>query len=297
MVRMKTAFLIFAYKQPNHLVKLVSALGGDWARFFIHVDKKVDDFEFRKLASKNSEVIFLEDRLRTKVYWGGFGHVQATLNLLEVSINSGWKFERFCLLTESDFPIKPLDEIRSKFDSNKEFIRIDDRINNPNNQFFKKLQCYHFDGPFSKISGNGLMVHRKIYNSMNLYKGSSYWALTKGCVDFISEFLKHNQDLIQFLKHTFCPDEILVQTIIKNSPFAGNITHDFERTDDLGKFRSGNVHGGHYIDWNSPGVRLPKVLVETDLDDLLTSEAVFARKFIEGESDLLLEKLKNALRK
>jgi cytochrome c551/c552 len=45
--------------------------------------------------------------------------------------------------------------------------------------------------------------------------------------------------------------------------------------------------GCHYIDWNAVGVSLPKVLGLSDLDAVLASGALFARKF-EGDGSRAL---------
>jgi hypothetical protein len=96
---------------------------------------------------------------------------------------------------------------------------------------------------------------------------------------------------MDFHAYTLCPDEIFFHSIVKHSPFAAHITHDFESVSDLDAFFSLNEHGCHYVDWTSRGVSLPRVLTEADFDALEGSEAYFARKFRNGASDRLLERI------
>lgn len=296
---MKAAILIMAHNQPNHLAKLVEFLSCDWTRIFIHIDRKVDIAEFRKCISKHKSIIILDDNYRIRVNWGGFSQVKAMLNLLDVSLNFGEHFDRFCFLSGSDFPIKTLNAIKAGFDSEKEFMRIDRRLDaSDNNTHCKNVKCLHFmDSQFFKTTGWRPKIQRNVYDKMSLYHGCALWALTGGCVNYINEFLQRNKDYITFHKHTYCPDEIFFHSIVKSSPFAANITHDFEKANDLNSYFALNEHGRHYIDWNAKGVTLPKVLNESDMSNLLSSEAFFARKFREGDSGNLLQMIEKAIDK
>ena len=299
---MRAAILIIAHDQPSHLATLVDSLSCDWTRIFIHIDRKVDITEFQQCIPEHNASLFLDFNHRIRINWGGFSQVQATLNLLDASLNFGEQFDRFCLLSGSDFPIKSLDEIKMHLDSEKEFMRIDRRLDvSDDNTHCKNVRYYHFlDSPFPKTVKN---IHarclpkipRKAYDKISLYHGCNWWALTIGCVRFIAEFLQHNKDYVTFHKHTLCADEIFFNSIVKFSPFAANITHDFESVIDQKSYFSLNEHGCHYIDWNAEGLTLPKVLNESDFSRLLNSEALFARKFREPESSNLLYNLKKAI--
>jgi len=147
---MKVAFLIMAHHQLGHLANLIEALNCDWIHFFIHVDKKVDITEFLRLIPRYANIIFLKNSQRIQVYWGGYSQVIATLNLLKVAQKCGEYFDRFCLLSGSDFPIKKISYIKSAFDTKEEFIRIDRRLEdfemNTHYKFVRYL--YFMDNPF-----------------------------------------------------------------------------------------------------------------------------------------------------
>ena len=112
---------------------------------------------------------------------------------------------------------------------------------------------------------------------------------------YIIEFLKKNRNYTSFHRYTDCAAEIFFHSIVKNSPFATNITHDFEKETCLNSFFASNEHVCHYVDWNTKGVFLPKVLDINDLDSLVNSEALFARKIDEKISRNLVEILEERI--
>lgn len=293
---MKTAFLILAHDQPAHLGRLVASLRCDWAQIFIHIDKKADITEFQRYLPQHKDVIVLDGRDRVRISWGGFNMVRATLNLLEVSLNAGTPFDRFCFLSGSDFPIKSLSEMQACFASNQEFMRID-RLVDASSSHYRNVQylCIKdFPLPKSVISAVS-RIRRKVSQKIPHYHGCSWWALTKDCVQYIVDFVQQNPDYFRFHQYTLCPDEIFFQSIVKSSPFAPQITHDVETFGDRTQFFALNEHACHYIDWNAKGVTLPKVLDQTDLPHLLSSKALFARKFRENESNGLLKLLEEGV--
>jgi len=286
----QVAYLIIAHNQPAHLANLINTLNCEWAYFFIHVDRKANLENFKKIIPANKKVIFLEGEQRIKVYWSGFTMITTILNLLKSAVNFGEHFHRYCLLSGSDFPIKSLEFIKNQFLFNKEFIRIDRRLGSLDKNTYKHcVDHYHFmdtDNPsVDKIT------KRPEYKKIVFYHGSTWWSLTEPCIKYILDFVNKNSDYIDFHKYTFCPDEIFFHSIIKNSPFAINITHDFEIVSSVGNFLVLNEHGCHYIDWNITGVSLPKLLDINDINNLLNTTACFARKFDEKKSTKLINKI------
>lgn len=290
---MKVAMLIIAHHQPSHLAKLIKALNCDWVHFFIHVDKKVDIAGFVKMVPKSSNINFLDTNQRVKVYWGGYSQVKATLNLLKAARHCGEYFDRFCLISGSDFPIKSINHIREVFDTKREFIRVDRRLgdldSNTHYRFVRYL--YFMDNPFLQRIGWSEKIPRKAYKKISLYHGSTWWSLTSQCIDYIMEFLKNNRDYNCFHQWTLSSDEIFFHSIVKNSPFASNISHDFERVSSSDDYFQLNEHGCMYVDWNAKNVALPKVLELEDYNDLVNSSCLFARKFDQNKSSDLVEML------
>ncbi len=289
MIEPKIAYLILAHHQPTHLAKLVKSIHCDWVYIFIHIDAKFDILQFKQLIYEDKNIVFLKENQRIKVNWGGFSQITATLNLLKVALSLGVAFDRYCLLSGSDFPIKELSYIQTQFSSQREFIRIDRELGTSSHpkQSKKVTRFYFHDYP--KLGGNWLsgLVPRKLNGKIKLYHGSQWWALTAEFIKYTFSFLRDNPNYINFYKYTNASDEIFFHSIIKHSPFLENITHDFEKTACLSDFMSINEYGCHYICWNE-GHRSPKILDVNDLDSLINSKALFARKFDEKISEELI---------
>ncbi len=292
---MKVAFLIIAHDQPAHLKRLIRFLSSDWGRIFVHIDKKVDIAAFREGIEKHKNIIFLGDKERVSINWAGYSQVEATLNLLDASLNCGEHFDRFCLLSGSDFPVKPLRDIKEEFDSKKEFMSVDMLLDGSGTKRKFVSRLHFMDSALFKAIGWLPKIPRKVYAEISLYHGCALWALTEGCIKYIVEFLQDNDAYIAFCKHTLSSDEIFFTSIVKKSPFAENITHDFEKSKPPHNYISRNEHGCHYIDWHAAGVSLPKILNESDADNLLHTAALFARKFREGNSDRLLQIIEKSI--
>jgi hypothetical protein len=306
---MNIAYLILAHHQPSHLARLIKALSCDGAYFLVHVDLKTDISPFKELVPASKNIIFLENAARVKVYWGGYSMVIATLNLLQAAMAWGVNFTRYCLLSGSDFPIKKNSQIEEVLSTRAEFLRVDRKLdykkNDPHSETVKYIHFYdsRFFNPrttpskrlFSTTERVLRKIPRKRYQRTPLYHGSVWWALTDRCVRHIFKFLEKNSDYMAFHKYASSPDETFFHSIIKSSPFADYIVHDVEKAMSLTKYFESNEHGCHYIDWNSKGVTLPKVLDVSDTELLMRSAALFARKFEEGRSSALLNQLEEMI--
>ena len=277
---MRTAYLILAHHQPAHLANLVNSINCDWATTFIHVDAKSDILQFQRLIPEDKNICFLVGNQRTKVNWGGFSQVLAILNLLRAALSSGIEFDRYCLLSGADFPIKDISYIYTEFASQKEFIRIDRELGTSSKHRQSKniKRLYFRDHP--QFGGNLIsgILPRSLNGKIGLYHGSQWWALTDQSIRYIFDFLKRDPAYINFYKYTNASDEIFFHSIIKSSPFSENITHDFEKPLYLSDSASTNEYGCHYINWRK-GDRSPKLLDANDICSLMNSKALFARKF------------------
>jgi hypothetical protein len=263
---MKVAFLVTAYHQPLHLARLIRALDQPWARFFIHVDSKKDIGAFTTALAPSSKVSYLGPGQREKCIWGGFGLVQATLNLINAAITTGETFGRFCLLSGSDYPLRDSET----FDSRANYYSFRD---------------------YPLLSGISGRIPRKKYRCTPLYGGSGWWSLTGSCVRFALEFIREHPSYLRYHRFVDVPDEMFFHSIVKASPFAKALSYNFEVVDAQHAQRSDRVYGCHYINWETGTAHHPKVLDMTDLPALRSSRALFARKFEESPSRALLEQI------
>lgn len=303
---MKTAYLILAHQQPRQVARLIGALRSEEACFFLHVDRKANLAAFKEVIPPSRWVCYVPEPERVKVYWGGFSPVQATLRLLHCAYHDAQRFDRYCLLSGADFPVKHNDQIREAFATQKEFISIEQALYAPaavyRAHYINRYHFYDHDllnprtSPFPALPRLAARLSHRVprpqYKRIPLYQGSQWWALTGRMVGYIISFLKKYPDYLSFHRYTLVPDEVFFHSIVKSSPWAANIQHDFEQ----GTLPGGTCpeRGCHFVDWHS-GDTPPKVLDASDLDRLLDSKALFARKFVEPASTPLLEKLESLL--
>lgn len=292
----KHAYLIMAYNNPGQLAALIKLLDDPRNDIFVHIDKDAD-FPMESLSSLTtaSQLIITP---RISVRWGHFSQVRAEFLLLSCAIKND-KYAYYHLLSGMDFPIKTQDEIHAFFaDKTQEFLAIVPTESSYNLQHVMcrypllGLKSYRKSKILKYISEGFASVqmlaykmgiygkNRKIYkNGMRFYDGWNWFSIT----DNFARYVIESQRLIEKI---FCsakaPDEMFMQTLIMNSPFADKLYCPDNLS--LGSMRM--------IDWERGS---PYVFKEQDLDDLINSPYLFARKLDERIDDKIIKHLSEAL--
>lgn len=292
---MQHAILITAYKNFDQLAGLIDAFDASF-RCYIHIDKKCTftSQEFDLLSEKEN-VDFIVRHFN--VYWGGSNHLYAILQLL----NEAYKDPSnhyFHLITGQDYPIKRLKDIDSFFQKNegKEFLEYNKM---PYDKWehggLERLEYHNYCDHFNRKSAWGkfwirillefqktFRIKRKFYEGFPaLYGGSTYWSLSRNCVDYVEKYILQNPQYLDRFNNSFCGEEIFFQTLIMNSPFKDNVVNDPLR----------------YIVWENRNGNFPANLDLTDEDSMMQSQAIFARKFEPPVSDELLNNIKKKIEK
>jgi hypothetical protein len=266
------AYIISAYHRLGQVARLVRRLHTGRTTFFIHVDRKTDDGEYRALTASLRDLPSVHFLDRHSCHWGGFGHVRATLKGIDELLGSSILFDYAILLTGQDYPIKPNGFIERFFDTQhpKSFMAVSslpsqswsprgglDRIEYAHLRFYG----HHLKLPFKRRFPRDLQPHG----------GGAYWSLSKECVEYVSRFVAGRPDVVSFFRRVDIPDEIFFHTILMSSPLRDSIVDDNLR----------------YIDWSRG--RRPAVLETSDFDALSASPKLFARKFDIHHDENVLE--------
>ena len=290
----KIAYLILAHHQPELLNGLVSRLKIENAHFFVHIDKKSDIAPFKKI-NYNANITFIRNRVNVR--WGGFSQIQAILKLLNNASKDDNKFSRYTLLSGCDAPVySAIDTYKVLSSTESDFLHIDEIIDEHSHHLSRIKKYHYFDFPLrhSKIrliksiakkiikTKQWYNGERAFYKNLTAYHGSQWWSLSRKTVEYILDYIKENQEIIDFYQHVGIPDENFFQTMVMNSPFRGNLISSINPHNKYTK-------AIHYIDWYSKGVRLPKVLEKNDLLKIKDSGALFIRKTDIKTSKTLLE--------
>jgi len=273
---MKHAYLIVAHDSPELLLRLLKALDDERNDIYIHLDRKWN-LDVNRLKMEKSSIHILSKRI--SVYWGDVSQVKAQLLLIAEMLRYG-PYEYCHLLSGSDFPIKSQDYIHARCEllSGKEFIgyakgrKIDVEI-------ARKVRHYHLC-PHHFRNGN-LCQKALRYLFLRLQYGLKYErnrdiVFKKGSIlcsityDFARYVYDRKDMIIKTYDHTFCADEIFLQTVCWNSPFKENI------------YCLDNEFAGcqRYIKWNN-NVIMP--ILMDDINDMIVSDRWFARKFSESQ--------------
>ena len=119
----KHAYMIIAHHQFDLLEMLVKLIDYEKNDIYIHIDKKVKnfDFDYFKSIPKYSNIYFTD---RVSNTWGGYSNIKTELVLLKEAVKGNYSY--YHLLSGVDMPIKKADEIYKFFEQNngKEFIHF-----------------------------------------------------------------------------------------------------------------------------------------------------------------------------
>lgn len=274
----KHAFLIMVHNNKEQLINLIKLLDYPDNELYIHIDKKVhliDDEELLSICSHSKVHI-----LRTvKVAWGAYSQIKCELALLQEAIKT--KHIYYHLISGSDVPLKSNKELHRFFYENrgKEFIHFQGQ--KVEKSTIEHVQYYHLLQEYTNAYGPainkliratehvfvGIQKMLRINrwdNSLELQKGSQWFSITHECAAFI--ILKANI-IKKCFKYSFCCDELFLQTMVINSNFKANLYKP--------SFDDNYLQCVRIIDWTRGK---PYVFQTTDIDELLTSDALFARK-------------------
>lgn len=267
---MKHAYLILAHGQWDLLRTLLRCIDDERNDIFVHIDAKVR--EMPELYADKACLYVLDNRV--DVHWGDVSVVEAEYALFEEALKYG-PYGYYHLLSGVDLPLKSQDYIHSFFDERqgKEFIGY--TLTSMNPEVTRKVQRWHLF-PKRFRSGNvvlkavragfirlqeltGIMRNRNV----DFRKGSQWVSVTDRMARC---FVENKPWVMRAFSHTFCSDEIVMQTLCWNSPMRDNIWS--LESDAAGCMRVIGWRDGCLYDWNAD-----------DYDTLADSEGLFARKF------------------
>lgn len=274
---MKHAFLIIAHTEFDLLKILIKMLDDDRNDIYIHIDSKVNDFDFDEFLAlpKHSKIYFTN---RISVTWGDFSQVKAELILLSNAVkneNNNNKYSYFHLLSGADLPIKTNNEIHNFFEKNagKEFIHFssdeqssaDSRIRYYHIFRKKRNLFYKILAQIALKAQKAVGVNRLKNSNMIVQKGTNWFSITS---EFANYVVSKQRKIEKIFSYSYCCDEVFLQTMFINSPFKNNLYMPNCNNDQLACAR--------YIDWERGN---PYIFRITDFKDIVSSPAMFARKF------------------
>lgn len=279
---MRHAFLICAHNNFNLLARLLNRLDDKDFDLYVHIDKKSGpiDYSFFESLNKSINIHFL--RKRISVTWGDVSQIKVTFILIEEALKAE-KYDYLHFISGVDYPIKSNSHIKHFFEKyqGKEFVGftkwtpvMDEKMGYYH--FFKssQLKKHHIYVMLNKLSIKiqDIFNIRHYHDTHIFSKGCNWWSITS---HLAADIYKEKAKILKDYKYSLCADEIFFQTYILNQKQYRDALFDI--SDEY----SGCLR---LIDWNRGN---PYVWNLENIEEILTSKAIFARKFNEENLELL----------
>lgn len=280
------AYLIIAHKNEEQLKKLLRLLDYPENEIFIHVDMKAPP-EMRNFnygsCCKDSNINLYS---KYNIAWGSISLIKCELFLMEMA-SKVRKYQYYHLISGLDLPLRTQKEIHEFFlnNSGKEFIHFAN-INGEIGTLANNMAKYYWGTRWYNIlpCRKSLSIMRKLdtmqvklqriigINRLNnwgirqLYKGSNWFSITD---QLVRDVLKEKELILKIFAAGNCCDEVFLQTYVKTHNEYERLLYHPNMDDDYESIKRA-------IDWNRGG---PYIWRDTDYDELMNSDFLFARKF------------------
>lgn len=274
---MKHAYMILAHNEFGLLQTLIDCLDDPRNDIYVHIDRKVK--EMPELRAEKAGLTMLDKRI--DIRWGDFSMVEAEYALLETAVARG-PYAYYHLLSGVDLPLKSQDYIHHFCEEcrGREFIGYS--VVDPA-ELERKMQRWHlFPRHFSRqktvwsIARSAFLslqelLHIKRNRTVSFYKGSQWVSITEKMARFA---LDHKGWVVRTFTHTFVPDECVMQTLCRMSPYRDQLYNT--EMDGIGCMRTIGWRGSELKDWAAE-----------DFDYLASAPTFFARKFNSSDPDFI----------
>ncbi len=279
----KHAYLILAHNDIPLLQTLITCLDDSRNDLFVHWDAKSGSVP--QLKTENARLFMLDQRVN--VNWAGYSMVQAEFLLFRKAFANG-PYAYYHLLSGADLPIKSQHYIHAECEkrSGTEFIAFapasQDEIDFRVQHYFLFPERFKEANVLQRAARKAFLKAQEWtkYHRTNalVKKGSQWCSVTQ---DFVTYLLAKEEEVKKMFDHTFCPDELFIQTVCANSPFMGRINRAFDEFEGNQRF----------IKWNK-GELFP--ITTEDVPTLQASDRWFARKFSSNDKELI-DAIKNMI--
>jgi len=291
---MKHGLIVLAHGNIPDLVDVLEQFGPGFEAF-VHVDKKAP-IPAKDLEYLRSRPMVRMVSRRYRVNWGGLNVVKAILHLTRTAI----KDTELCylhMITGTDRIIVPPSRFEAYFEAHagQEFLLHFPLPTEywPNGGMdrlarFDPLDLFNVRTAYGKRMRNLVLhVQQRLGFTRGLparfpplFGGSMSWSLSRELLAYVVAELDRDPKFLRRFAHTFCPDEIALQTVVMNSPFASRVANNNLR----------------YIDWSRQRTAHPYVLDAANLVPMRDSGMLLARKIECPMSDELIERLREVIK-
>lgn len=274
----KHAYLIMAHNNFYCLEKLICLLDDNRNDIYLHIDKKVKNFDFDKFNSICKNASLLYPRQRINVQWGTQSQVSTEMLLFKTAHHNG-PYSYYHLISGSDLPLKTQDEIHQFF-ANKtasymfyqEVPSIWDyhRVSRYHNVFGTKGNIPNRLNSYLAVLQEKFGIDRLKKRNIQVKRGSNWTSISH---DAVGVLLNYSSEIMRFTRFSVCADELYKQSLLLSKKY-----HNIQN-DDL-----------RLIDWSTGGNH-PHTFTIDDFERLIHSDKLFARKFDESVDKQIIDRI------
>lgn len=225
--------------------------------------------------------------------------VKAELTLFKAAV-SNFHYSYIHLISGADLPLKTQEEIHGFFEklpedsnvlafSEGEHIRRNVEFKTRYYHPYVEFQRFRHDGniahliqdftaKFSRkvsVSLQKAIGYKRNWKDLELKKGSQWVSISS---EFASYLVENEKYILERFKGVICPDEIFLHTMLYNSKFKDTIIDVSQK--EIATIRK--------IDWERGN---PYTWRENDFEELINSDALFARKFSSKVDKEIIDKI------
>lgn len=276
---MKLAYLIMAHKNPDQVAELLRATHRKGDYYIVHCDRKARDLPDRIKdhldGTVNRDIVRFSER-RISVVWGGFSIAQVMLEGIAQLLRMAGDWDYFINLSGQCYLTKPVDAIVEFLAAQRgcNFIEVFDQEKEWPASLYR-IRTYHLE--IASLFFN-TRVRRSYPKYIRPYGGSNWLMLNRRFCEYLVNS-PSSQRIIDFYRYAANPDELIVQTVIMNSPFKDTVVRDNKRL----------------ILWDKERTSHPRVLTLADWQTLVSGGHLFARKFDPAVDEAVIKRLRQLL--
>ncbi|MEX2108314.1 MAG: beta-1,6-N-acetylglucosaminyltransferase [Solirubrobacterales bacterium] len=264
--RPRVAYIVVAHKNPGQVARLVRRLAVPGTAFLIHIDRKAGAAVERAVREGTEGVEACHFLKPQRVHWAHFSQTEVALRALLALGDLGLDPGHTVLSTGQDYPIKSPEEIASRLSAESELAYVL-HSSLPNMDWWPTQRggLDRLERIYVRLPRRGLVktpLRRRIPHDWKPYGGAANWMLGRPHRQHLQHLLRSDRRTIGYFRRTSNADELLFQTVLMNSPLRDSVVND-------------NLLFARWQD----GANHPDLLGLGDLDEMLASPALFARKF------------------
>lgn len=275
---MKIAYFIMAHHKPDQLQRLLQAIYSPQHLYLIHVDSKADAYLHDMVsffAENNDNIKLLTSR---SVRWAAWSQVQLELDAIRELLHLDREWDYYVNLSGQDFPLVKQEQIEQLLQgSTANYVRIETMPPVEKNV----RQNFYWIEDMGQIKRMGEREPFESYfaSHMKPVSGSSWKMITRSFAHF-AVHSTFSYELQEYCRYCLAPDEMFFQLLLNNSDYVMTHNNMLHRYFEMEAMQEG-------------GMSRPRILTSIDLEKLLQSGSLFARKFddaVDSEIFTLLEK-------